>query len=80
MTVGSVAPCSSSVPTVKKKARNTISSRPGKDAPDSVVRGRAAAAASETGPRMPAHEITAGQRHGGAGSRSCTRRLSRCGR
>ncbi len=36
--------------------RKTMSSRPGNGSPASVSKGSASAAASETAPRIPAHE------------------------
>jgi hypothetical protein len=44
------------------------------------VNGRASAAASETAPRMPAHDTTKTERGGGYGSRARIRALSLRGR
>ena len=55
------------------KVRKTIRSRPGSPS------GSASAAASETAPRMPAHEMITGACHGGYGSRSRMRRKSKRG-
>ena len=64
ITHGNVKPCSTSVPSTTAKVRKRISDRAGKSGAS------ANAAASETTPRMPAHETTAGICHGGDGSRS----------
>ena len=74
MTNGNVSPWSSSVPTTTTNVRNTRCGRPGNGSPDSVIRGTAAAAASETTPRMPAHATTNTWAGGGVGSRSLMRR------
>ena len=63
MTQGSVAPCTSSVPTATRNAIAWISGRPGNGEPSGSVAGIAAAAASVTTPRMPVHEITAPSCH-----------------
>ena len=52
-----------------RQVRKMISSRPGNGPPFLVVSGIAEAAAKETTPRMPAHEMIAGTCHGGYGSR-----------
>ena len=55
-------------------------SRYGNVPPPSTVRGMPSAASNDTGPRMPAHEMTAMPRHGGDGSFSRTCADSRRGR
>ena len=61
------------------KVRKRIRLLPGKGSPASVVSGIASAAASETPPRIPVHEISASADVGGIGSRSRIRRESRRG-
>ena len=63
-----------SVATITANVRKTMSSRSGKSI------GSASAATSETAPRMPTHEITAGHCHGGYGSCSRTERNAQRGR
>ena len=70
---GSVRPCPTSVTRMTTNVRNTIRSRPGTSI------GSASAAASETAPRIPAHEMTTGACHGGYGSRSRTLRKRKRG-
>jgi hypothetical protein len=58
MRSGNDRPCTTRVPRMTQKVRKMIRSRSGKGAPASVVRGSARAAASETAPRIPDHEMT----------------------
>ncbi len=62
MTIGSVAPWTSSVPATTVKAASTRTGRCGVDS------GRANTAASVTTPRIPAHDTPAGTCQGGGGS------------
>ena len=62
------------------KVRKSSRSREGKRDPSCVVSGIEKATASETTPRIPAHEMTNGTAHCGAGSRASSRGSRRRGR
>src|SRR5207244_7670327 len=73
-------PGPSSATTITANVIAMIKSRPGNGVPAAVTVGMAAARTRESAPRRPTHETTAGNRHGGDGSRPRTRRLSKRGR
>ena len=74
MSHGSVSPWPTSVATMTQNVRYRMRSRCGKST------GRARAAASETTPRMPAHDTMNTARAGGYGSRARSFALRKRGR
>ena len=73
MSHGRVSPCPSNVKTITVSVAMRITSRAGNGAPFGRLIGRASAAASDTTPRMPAHDSTSAQAPG----RGCSRRPPR---